>query len=92
MNWDDVDDVPSAVLNRILWWDAKGWDKAKEQYDAIVKTFKLLDASGRLNRRASSFWPSQSLMADSNCAVPAITSQIAPARSSPPDFTLNEPS
>jgi YVTN family beta-propeller protein len=28
MNWDEVDDVPTAVLNRILWWDAKGWDKA----------------------------------------------------------------
>ncbi|MBL8176976.1 MAG: bifunctional YncE family protein/alkaline phosphatase family protein [Bryobacterales bacterium] len=26
MNWDDVDDVPSEVLNRILWWDAKGFD------------------------------------------------------------------
>ncbi|MBI2688020.1 MAG: bifunctional YncE family protein/alkaline phosphatase family protein [Acidobacteria bacterium] len=25
MNWDDIDDVPSAVLNRILWWDAKGF-------------------------------------------------------------------
>ncbi len=27
MNWDDIDDVPSDVLNRILWWDAKGFDK-----------------------------------------------------------------
>ncbi len=27
MNWDDLDDVPSDVLNRILWWDAKGFDK-----------------------------------------------------------------
>lgn len=26
MNWDDVDDVPTDVLNRILWWDAKGFD------------------------------------------------------------------
>ena len=26
MNWDDIDDVPSDVLNRILWWDAKGFD------------------------------------------------------------------
>jgi DNA-binding beta-propeller fold protein YncE len=26
MNWDDVDDVPSDILNRILWWDAKGFD------------------------------------------------------------------
>ncbi|MFN7934860.1 MAG: bifunctional YncE family protein/alkaline phosphatase family protein [Bryobacteraceae bacterium] len=28
MNWDDVDDVPSDVLNRILWWDARGFDVA----------------------------------------------------------------
>ncbi|MBS1824459.1 MAG: beta-propeller fold lactonase family protein [Acidobacteria bacterium] len=28
MNWDDVDDVPSDVLNRILWWEAKGFDVA----------------------------------------------------------------
>jgi hypothetical protein len=27
MNWNDLDDVPSDVLNRILWWDAKGFDK-----------------------------------------------------------------
>jgi YVTN family beta-propeller protein len=26
MNWSRVDDVPSAVLNRILWWDSKGYD------------------------------------------------------------------
>ena len=26
MNWDEPDDVPSDVLNRILWWDAKGFD------------------------------------------------------------------
>ena len=26
MNWDDADDVPSQTLNRILWWDAKGYD------------------------------------------------------------------
>jgi YVTN family beta-propeller protein len=26
MNWSDVDDVPSAILNRILWHDAKGWN------------------------------------------------------------------
>lgn len=25
MNWDEVDDVPTGVLNRILWWDAKGF-------------------------------------------------------------------
>ena len=27
MNWLDVDDVPSDVLNKILWWDSKGYDK-----------------------------------------------------------------
>jgi YVTN family beta-propeller protein len=27
MNWKDPDDVPSDVLNRILWWSAKGYDK-----------------------------------------------------------------
>jgi YVTN family beta-propeller protein len=26
MNFTDVDDAPADVLNRILWWDAKGWD------------------------------------------------------------------
>lgn len=26
MNWKDIDDVPHDVLNRILWWDAKGWN------------------------------------------------------------------
>jgi YVTN family beta-propeller protein len=26
MNFTDVDDVPKDVLNRILWWDAKGYD------------------------------------------------------------------
>jgi len=25
MNWDEVDDVPTGVLNRILWEDRKGW-------------------------------------------------------------------
>ena len=25
MNWNDLDDVPSGILNRILWWDAKGF-------------------------------------------------------------------
>ena len=25
MNWDDVDDIPSDKLNRILWGDAKGF-------------------------------------------------------------------
>jgi YVTN family beta-propeller protein len=28
MNWSHPDDVPEDVLNRILWWDAKGYDKA----------------------------------------------------------------
>jgi len=27
MNWHDPDDVPSDVLNRILWWSSKGFDK-----------------------------------------------------------------
>jgi hypothetical protein len=27
MNWREPDDVPSDVLNRILWWDSKGYDK-----------------------------------------------------------------
>jgi YVTN family beta-propeller protein len=26
MNWKDIDDVPQDTLNRILWWDAKGYD------------------------------------------------------------------
>ncbi len=26
MNFKDADAAPSAVLNRILWWDAKGYD------------------------------------------------------------------
>jgi hypothetical protein len=26
MNWADIDDAPQDVLNRILWWDAKGYD------------------------------------------------------------------
>ncbi len=26
MNWGEVDDVPSEELNRILWWDRKGYD------------------------------------------------------------------
>jgi YVTN family beta-propeller protein len=28
MNFRDLDDAPQDVLNRILWWDAKGYDKA----------------------------------------------------------------
>jgi YVTN family beta-propeller protein len=27
MNWNHVDDVPTQVLNQILWWDKKGYDK-----------------------------------------------------------------
>ncbi|MDE3165539.1 MAG: hypothetical protein KGN36_07020, partial [Acidobacteriota bacterium] len=26
MNFKDLDDVPYDTLNRILWWDAKGWN------------------------------------------------------------------
>jgi YVTN family beta-propeller protein len=26
MNFKDLDDAPSDTLNKILWWDAKGWD------------------------------------------------------------------
>ncbi|HTS65198.1 MAG TPA: bifunctional YncE family protein/alkaline phosphatase family protein [Candidatus Acidoferrales bacterium] len=26
MNFKDLDDAPPATLNRILWWDAKGWN------------------------------------------------------------------
>ncbi len=26
MNWNHPDDIREDVLNRILWWDAKGWD------------------------------------------------------------------
>jgi hypothetical protein len=28
MNWHHPDDVPSDVLNRILWWDSKGYNTA----------------------------------------------------------------
>ncbi|HEY2931875.1 MAG TPA: alkaline phosphatase family protein [Acidobacteriota bacterium] len=28
MNWSEVDDVPEDVLNRILWWNSKGFDVA----------------------------------------------------------------
>jgi hypothetical protein len=27
MNFKDIDDIPYDTLNKILWWDAKGWDK-----------------------------------------------------------------
>ncbi|MBI3209210.1 MAG: bifunctional YncE family protein/alkaline phosphatase family protein [Candidatus Solibacter usitatus] len=26
MNFSDLDDIPAPTLNRILWWDAKGWN------------------------------------------------------------------
>ena len=26
MNWDDIDDIPQETLNKILWWDSKGYD------------------------------------------------------------------
>ncbi len=26
MNWNEPDDIPQDTLNRILWWDAKGYD------------------------------------------------------------------
>ena len=38
MNWHDPDDVPSEVLNRILWWSSKGYDKEYPQ--AIGKNGK----------------------------------------------------
>jgi len=25
MNWSHSDDIPAGVLNRVLWWDAKGY-------------------------------------------------------------------
>jgi hypothetical protein len=28
MNWNHVDDAPEQVLNQILWWDNRGYDKA----------------------------------------------------------------
>jgi hypothetical protein len=31
MNWRDIDDVPADKLNRILWWDSKGYDKPYPQ-------------------------------------------------------------
>ncbi|MBI3665363.1 MAG: bifunctional YncE family protein/alkaline phosphatase family protein [Acidobacteria bacterium] len=27
MNWSEPDDIPQDILNRILWWDSKGYDK-----------------------------------------------------------------
>jgi hypothetical protein len=35
MNWHDLDDAPKETLNRILWWDAKGYDK---EYPVLKKT------------------------------------------------------
>jgi hypothetical protein len=26
MNWSEPDDIPEQTLNRILWWEAKGWN------------------------------------------------------------------
>lgn len=26
MNWREPDDIPADILNRVLWWDAKGYD------------------------------------------------------------------
>ena len=31
MNWHEPDDIPSDILNRILWWDSKGYDRAYPQ-------------------------------------------------------------
>jgi hypothetical protein len=31
MNWHDPDDEPSEVLNRIIWWSTKGFDKPYPQ-------------------------------------------------------------
>jgi hypothetical protein len=28
MNFKALDDAPAETLNRILWWDAKGWNTA----------------------------------------------------------------
>ncbi len=40
MNWNEPDDVPEGVLNRILWWDAKGYDreypKGRPRYNAAM--------------------------------------------------------
>jgi hypothetical protein len=37
MNWNDVDDVPSDILNRILWWDAKGYDAEYPRFTVMAK-------------------------------------------------------
>jgi YVTN family beta-propeller protein len=35
MNWHELDDAPQETLNRILWWDAKGYDK---EYPVLTAT------------------------------------------------------
>ncbi len=37
MNWSEPDDVPEDVLNRILWWDSKGYEK---EYPVIAHVDK----------------------------------------------------
>ena len=27
MNFHDIDDAPQEILNRVLWYDAKGWER-----------------------------------------------------------------
>ena len=34
MNFAEIDDVPKDILNKILWWDAKGYDTP---YPAVRK-------------------------------------------------------
>ena len=38
MNWAEVDDIPSDTLNRILWWDAKGYDTPYPELSSSLKT------------------------------------------------------
>jgi hypothetical protein len=38
MNWHDLDDVPHETLNRILWWDAKGYDRPFPQLRGAATT------------------------------------------------------
>jgi hypothetical protein len=33
MNWSKPDDINQAVLNRILWWDSKGYNKPYPTFD-----------------------------------------------------------
>lgn len=37
MNWAEVDDIPSDTLNRILWWDAKGYDTPYPELSSSLK-------------------------------------------------------